>query len=134
MIRTYGVDEINEFDFDFGGAKPSAYAKYLIQKYKDVVENYERIDTEEFKSSGKKALKKDNRKGRRGELVLKRNKKNMKGKKNIEKEEYEGRNGDGCNQKEKEMKGNKGRAEIMNNTINVDRLKVFNKIQVMKKK
>ena len=136
MIRSYGVDEINEFDFDFGGAKPSAYAKYLIRKYKDVVENYERIDTEEFKSSGKKGMK-DYKKTRKGEVV-KRSKKSLKGKSknSLDKFEYEGRNGEGCGNKgkEKDRKGYKGRMEMMNNTINVDRSKLFNKIQVMKKK
>jgi hypothetical protein len=140
MIRSYGVDEINEFDFDFGGAKPSAYAKYLIQKYKDVVENYERIDTEEQKSNGKKvSLSKDVNANSNGNInancschsfggsgidlydYLKRNKKKLKGcKYNLV---YEGSNENG------EINANKGRKNV-----DVDSEKMIKKIQVIKRK
>ena len=36
-------------DFEKIGVKPSNYAKYLVKKYKDVVEKFDQIDTEEAK-------------------------------------------------------------------------------------
>ena len=118
------------------GTKPSTYAKYLVQKYKDVVENYERIDTEEQKSNRKKvSLSKEvngnantncscNSFGGSGiDLYdyLKRNKKKLKGcKYNLV---YEGSNENG------EINTNKGRKNV-----DVDSEKMFKKIQVIKRK
>ena len=45
--------EKTEKDFEKIGVKPSNYAKYLVKKYKDVVEKFDQIDTEEAKLSGR---------------------------------------------------------------------------------
>lgn len=47
-------------DFEKIGAKPSNYAKYLVKKYKDVVERFDKIDNEEMKLSGRTLSQKSN--------------------------------------------------------------------------
>ena len=51
--------EKTEKEFENIGAKPSSYAKYLVKKYKDVVQNYQQVDEDEQKTSGKKINKKE---------------------------------------------------------------------------
>ena len=51
--------EKTEKEFENIGAKPSSYAKYLVKKYKDVVQNYQQVDEDELKTSGKKINKKE---------------------------------------------------------------------------
>lgn len=47
-------EEKTEKEFEKNGTKPSNYAKYLVKKYKDVVEKFEQIDNEETVKNGKK--------------------------------------------------------------------------------
>ena len=139
LLNYAAFAERTERDYDnVIGTKPSTYAKYLVQKYKDVVENYERIDTEEQKSNGKKvSLSKETNTnasvngncschsfgGSGIDLYdyLKRNKKKLKGcKYNLV---YEGSN------ENREINANKGRKNV-----DMDSEKMFKKIQVIKRK
>ena len=135
LLNYAAFAERTEREYENVGTKPSTYAKYLVKKYKDVVENYERIDTEEQKSYGKKLSSSKERGchsfgGSGIDLYdyLKRNKKKLKGYKyNVV---YEGGNDNGENkERTTEINGNIGMK-----TVDGDSSKMFKKIQVIKRK
>ena len=122
------VHEKTEKEFENIGAKPSSYAKYLVKKYKDVVQNYHQVDEDEQKTSGKKINKKETNSnhsinGSNIDLYdyLKRNKQKFKHYKyNFL---YEGED------------AKKVAATTENTNLNtIDNTKAMSKIQVLKKK
>ena len=126
--------EKTEKEFENIGAKPSSYAKYLVKKYKDVVQNYQQVDEDEQKTSGKKINKKETNSnhsinGSNIDLYdyLKRNKQKFKHYKyNFL---YEGEDGKKVSSTTENTNMNK-----VDNNNNNNNPKSLSKIQVLKKK
>lgn len=122
--------EKTEKDFEKIGAKPSNYAKYLVKKYKDVVQKYDQIDNEEMRLSGRTLTHKSN-----SSQTIGMNKSN-----NFDLSEYIKKNKNKFYQNGRYgflfeaagVKSTKQSQSKVNNTINVDEKKVVERIHVMK--